>query len=228
MMETESAFVLERCRNDGAVSSPDMAGGVVGYFNNTGAVSRGDDVVRVKDCVNTGSVTTESHNGFVGGVIGGCGIKESRTEISGCVNTGDIVFLDTMESTVEEETSEGKFELARMAGGVIGRVGETIYLSTTGDRHDAVEKKDCNILITDCYSCGGFSLPPEEAHKYSDGENEIVNYCGGIVGTVDMEEGYYTFIENCGYANAERGVGNTALPDAGTRMDAQTILGMVK
>lgn len=226
-MDREAHLTVENCRNDGNLTAKEHIGGIAAYFNNAGNTTRDADVVKVQNCVNTGDLTTESYNSFAGGIVGGFGIKDSQSEISGCVNIGDITFLDTLENAVANESSDGKFELARMAGGIIGRIGDTLYLTTQADKQATIESGKCNIQISDCYSCGSFKLPSEDSHTYNDGKIEIVNYCGGIVGTIDMDEGYYTNIENCGYTNAARGIGNDKLADAGTMVAENVIISKI-
>ena len=181
---------IEKCKNTGAVSVDGAesdskhicdAGGIVGRLSSS---TKYDYPYSVTDCVNSGTVTSDSphDSGGVGGIAGtyygdasgfGWGIETSYNtgNISGACNAGGIAglvkrgmtgsFLKNCYNIGTVSATEAN------AGGIAGKTDQ--YVNTYTSR----------VQLTDCYNAG----------QVSDSTN-----AGGIVGS----ESYTTFT-NCTY-----------------------------
>lgn len=215
---------IEHCSNTGAVSGT-QAGGILGTMVNTRDVKTYSDAgIEISDCRNTGSISTEGLNNCIGGIAGCLGVKGIPTKISDCINTGDL----TIDYTMSQETydSDVAFRLCNMAGGIVGRIGEALYLevvNSDGTDSGFTDAASPVVEISECCSSGNFLYPSDEELKNNEGIPVAVNRVGGIVGTSAASAEYAMRIEDCGFANADRGYGNEQHPDRGVKMSAAEI-----
>lgn len=214
--------VVEGCVNHGVINSPQNAGGIFGF---TGAFLSAEDgencSIAIKDCANHGEIITDSQvNGFIGGIAANWGMGNIQTTITGCTNTGNLTIAN--EETTDDTLNEEKlFTMVRIAGGIIGRIGNGLLLSVDGDAGNDVniQKTDAFITLTDCSNIGNLNVKVGEEYKNVGGEQVYINYFGGIVGNASGENAYSVFVENCSYSNFERGLGNTEYADFGTKIE---------
>ena len=227
------AVNIEGCTNTGDIDAKSNAGGIVcfTYFPSEKNAEGGDAQTSfdIKNCKNSGNITSKSINGFIGGIMAVDGLMGTKVVVSGCDNTGDLSFTDGWAVDAEElsnyvdddgEISEG-FTLSVMAGGIIGRIGQSVFLSTDADTPDAskINAENALVQINDCSSTGKLSyVQPVKGDDVTDEQyNKIMeNYrkvsLGGILGDCSCKGSYSVSFSNCTH-NAERGVGNTDLPD---------------
>lgn len=207
--DINAVVTFENCVNTGKITTPEHAGGIIGIVNNTASLSVSDDAsLKILNCTNKGEIYTHSSNSFIGGIVGGLGTKNLSTEIKGCVNSGTLSVEDIAPSD-ETVNSDKVMSLSRMCGGIIGRIGETLYLSTTADRGNManIDAENAVIKISDCYSDGTFNVPAEDKYKNHKGLNIWDNQIGGIIGNCSAADGFSFSVENCEFTNAERGLG---------------------
>lgn len=218
--DMESKTLIEGCSNTGKISTPITGGGIVGDVNGSGVVTVSPETAfKINKCTNTGEIYTQSSNAFIGGIVGGFGAKGISSEITNCVNSGSLSVEDVAPSA-ETIENDKVMNLARMCGGIVGRIGDTLYLSTSYDYGNAsnVNAEDALLKISECYSSGTFNVPAEDKYKNHEGKNIWDNHLGGIVGNCSAADGYSFLVENCGYANIDRGLGTREYPDVGMKM----------
>ncbi|MDO4343599.1 MAG: hypothetical protein Q4C50_02225 [Eubacteriales bacterium] len=213
---------IESCRNEGAVTGETGAGGILGCAD-CPVKKEGNkkSLLTLKDCSNSGKITVTQINGYLGGIAGSWGMAGIPSTIEGCVNSGEL-FIDNSHLTEEQKTEIAdsvSFTLSRIAGGVIGKIGRSLYLSTDNNGNDAryVNGEDAYFVLRDCHSTGDIHI--NDPKEYQDKTGRIVyrNYIGGIIGNASGEEDYSVQVENCTYSGAERGMGNGDLPDVGEK-----------
>ena len=210
---------IMNCENTGSITSAQNAGGIISFaYNLTKDRGTEDTEILIENCVNSGEIITNSVNSYIGGICGNLGMGNIPTTISGCINKGTLSYLSSApdKETVETDEEE-KFTLSRMAGGIVGRVGYGIFLSVDGDKGNAgnIQKDDAIFKFVDCYNSG--TLNP------TDNEDFYKDYFGGIVGNCSGEDAYSIFVEDCGYANFERGLGNEGYSKIGQKMTEKEI-----
>lgn len=211
LYEPELRLEILQCENTGAISSPKNAGGIVCL---AGTTITYEDVnkstIRVYGCKNSGEIST-SGIGFTGGVFGCYGMANIPTEISNCTNAGTLT-LSKQGPDAETEDAEDQFTLARCTGGIIGRVGYGIYLSTDSDKGAAenVQKKNATYKILNCHNKGRLNVATTH-ELYTD-------YFGGILGNVAAEKEFSFFVEDCTYMYFDRGLGHTEFQDVGEKI----------
>lgn len=227
--ETDMRLSVENCTNEGAIQSTNCAGGILGFSNvllnaevSAENLNISDDTkVIFSGCSNAGDVTVTTSNSMAGGVAGVLGLGYIPTEINNCVNTGNVAidFTLTDEQIAEAQGSDWP-ELHQIGGGIIGRIGDALIL-TTGEgvetSADHVNTADGNILISGCSNTGTISAPDYSFILNKWGMPLYVNYLGGIVGQCSATDGYAFSVENCTYSGADRGLGDTKYPDFGTK-----------
>ena len=207
--DVDGAVNVEGCVNSGKITTPVSGGGIIGIINSTGVLSISEEsVLNVKNCSNVGEIYTTNSNSFIGGIIGGLGLKDVACNVSDCVNSGDLTVED-VEPSKETTESVKEMELSRMCGGIIGRVGDTLLLSTSADRGNTenVNSEKASIKVINCKSTGKFNVPDENKYKYSDGENIYTNHIGGIIGNCSGEDGYAFYVKDCDFTNADKMLG---------------------
>lgn len=227
MFKGEVEASVERCVNSGAVTSSKHAGGILGHTDNTGAFTPENAKLSVIGCRNSGAITGTSSNAFAGGIAANIGMVRVSARIADCVNTGDVMLrIDIDEATIEETlNSPAIFTLSQMVGGIVGRVGKGLMLTTDADAGAArnVGVENALVTIEDCYSTGMVDATDYSAYTDSNGKSIWRNYIGGIVGQASGEDSLSLAVINCGYANAERGLGSTEYGDLGVRMSIEEI-----
>ena len=158
---------IENSTNSGKVTGSDVTvGGFIGWLAN------GGNSTVLTNCTNTGTITGNGNDGYVGGVVGSDDGTSSIT-VSGCINNGTIsgkryiggIFGKTTGSrsslTFSGCTNNGSVTSTRTdddaAGGIIGRfqVDQPLYVT--------------NCTNTGTVKCG---------HNYGGG---IVGYCKGYL-----------------------------------------------
>lgn len=214
------AITMIDCSNTGQIETQAHGGGILGMTDNPTPFNSGSTFQMVH-CTNTGEVSSKSTNGFIGGIIGGYGFNRLDATFEKCTNTGTLVFS---EFTIDEETknSEGTFTLSLIAGGIIGRVGETLLLTTDADEksNDYIGIDDAFVKIVSCFNSGEFNVPNEA-------EDITSNEIGGIVGNVSGDQDFSLTFVDCYYANTERGLGTKVFTDMGTAVSEDKINAMI-
>lgn len=221
---------IENCENTADISSEVGAGGIAcftAYYNTEGTANTS---FTIKNCKNTGSLSSPTTNGYMGGILAVDGFMQTKTEIDGCENSGTISFTEPWimgEADLKTENEEGEkedaslFTLSVMGGGIVGRIGEAVMLSTDADKpaESEVNKEGALVMISNCTSTGTLSYEePQKGDGVTDEEFEEAKEnhwkasMGGILGDCSCTNGYSVNFENCTY-NTERGIGNTDLPD---------------
>lgn len=208
--DVSAQIQIENCANEGEIGSKDSAGGMIGCLTGTISTLSEDAEIRINDCVNHGKIITYSGNTYIGGIIGGHGVEEIPTTIYSCVNVGDL----EVNSSISEGESTGAtgITLTNMCGGIVGRVGETLFLSTDMDHGSDVNinKDDAVVKIENCFNMGQFQV--------SEDDKVYCYQIGGIIGNCSAEDGCSVQVTDCGYANAERGLGTLKYSDVGIKM----------
>lgn len=221
---------IENCENTADVSSELAAGGIACFTAYYNTDEKANTSFSVKNCKNSGNISSSTTNGYIGGILAVDGFMRTKTEIDGCENSGNLSFTKPWimgDADLKKENEQGEkedadlFTLSVMGGGIVGRIGESVMLSLDADNSDAdeINKKDALVTISNCTNTGALSY--EEPQK-GDGVTEeefqkaVKEYwkasMGGILGDCSCTNGYSVGFENCTYS-AERGIGNTDLPD---------------
>jgi hypothetical protein len=221
-------LTIDNCKNEGELKVAVNGGGIVGIFNDDAVTNKSGVIsVEVSNSVNTGNITSDNINGFIGGIVGGCGLSNTDTTIANCGNSGNLTYNETEVDEETTEIEESKLELRRMAGGIVGRVGEVLYLSTTSDKKaaDTINDENAKIKIQNCYNSCSFEAPDENEYVYKNDNTAVVqNDIGAIVGNASGDDGYAFLCENCKYAKADKGLGsNDYNTDIGTKADETEI-----
>lgn len=208
---------VEGCANSGTIESPLSAGGILSYADLPVSVEvEGTTALTIRDCTNSGEIIVNGENGYVGGIAGCWGMEAVNASFEGCVNTGTI----TMNNTApEQEALEGSngFVISRICGGIIGRVGSGLLLTTDSDEGSAehVNGASAWLTIRDCSSTGALNVADTEEYTNANGDVIRKNYFGGIVGNTCGEAGFALKAEGCTYSGFDRGLGNEEYPDLG-------------
>ena len=102
--------------------------------------------------------------------------------------------------------------VSRIAGGIVGRVGEGLLLTTDNDEADNknIQATDAVLKITNSKNTGKLEVVDVDAQN-------IKNWFGGIIGNTCGEDGFSVLVENCTYTGFDRGLGNEDLNDVGTK-----------
>lgn len=222
---------VENCENTANIIATDHVGGILCFTSfYKSEDGNANTSFEMKNCKNSGNLSVSTTNGYVGGILGVDGFMKTKTKISDCENSGDISFTKAWvmgEEDLKTEDEKGKkedaeiFTLSVMGGGIVGRIGEAVLLSVDADKSDAKEinKKDALVTISNCKSTGtlnyeepqmGEGVTEEEYQKAK--EEKWKASMGGILGDCSCRDGYSVNFKNCTY-RAERGLGNTDLPD---------------
>ncbi len=210
-MPANTSILVEDCENTGNIASSLNAGGIISYMDMPVCLEMGKNVeITVKGCNNSGSVTTDKVNGYIGGILANWGMKDISTVIDNCTNSGNLSITAAADGITEDE--EKIMTISRIAGGIVGRVGEGLLLTTDHDTADNknVQSDKAVLRITDSHSTGELSVVNENAEFYK-------NWFGGIIGNTCGEDGFSVYVEDCTYTGFERGLGNEDLTDVGTK-----------
>ena len=215
------------CVNKGAVETDYMGGGITGTMICTLKEEDSKAVtVSYKDDRSSADILCNNSNAFIGGIAGNLGLPYGKTTVTGCAAEGSVTFKDIAPDEETVKLEKGRMEFARMSGGIVGRIGAGLYLSTTGEKlpEKAGTDENANIRIESCYSTITFDAPDESKYTYSyDGKPIFLNRFGGIIGCYSGDDGFDYYVTGSEYANAERGLGNEELTDVGTKTDEASI-----
>ena len=208
---SNSHIVIEECENTGEINTTLHAGGIISFMDMPVSLDMGKNLsVSISDCKNSGKITTGSTNGYIGGILGNWGMKDIPTVLSECTNSGTLSITAAADKMTEEEAKI--MTISRIAGGIVGRVGRGLLLTTDHDesKEKNVQAKNAVLKITDCKNTGKKEIVNENAPFYQ-------NWFGGIIGNTSAENGFSVLVENCTYTGFERGLGNESLPDVGIK-----------
>ena len=217
--------LVEECTNSGSIETQLNAGGIVSYADAAVLLELSDETaVTIRNCQNTGNLVTNGENGYVGGIAGNLGFATIDTLIENCTNLGNIHMNN---QAPDEETLNSKkiFTISRICGGIVGRIGPGLLLTTDSDEADPgnLNGEDSWIRLVDCGSAGAITANDEKEYTNPDGEELYTNYFGGIVGNWCGEKEFSLTVQDCVYANAERGLGDDQMPDVGKSVSADQI-----
>ena len=219
MNDLDSRITVDGCENSGTVKAPLNAGGIFGWTGSDVSMkTSASTAFEIKNCVNSGSVITENFNGFVGGIAANWGMNNIKTTFSGCSNSGELA-INAADFDEETTESEAIFTLSRIIGGIVGRVGSGIFLTTDSDevKENNINKEDAVITFEDCSNTGKYSVSDEKAYEHESGKAVYENCFGGIIGNTCGEKEFSINVKDCTYSNFERGLGDAELPDVGTK-----------
>lgn len=225
--DTDIKINLEKCTNNGKIVTSSCGGGIIGFSDNTTALSTADSTeMSIKGCINNGDVYTSSSNAYIGGVAGNIGLAGVKTVLTDCANTGSLEFKDTApDDKTKNAQADERFQLTRMCGGIIGRAGFGLVLVADSSKgnDEEINKDNAYIHISNCYSNGKFIVPDEEKYLNDDGTPIYTNVIGGIIGSCTGESEFSVNVTDCGYCNTKRGMGEDSFKNVGTEMSENDI-----
>lgn len=210
---SDSNIVIEECNNSGNITSGLNAGGIISFMDMPVCLEMGKNIsVSITNCVNSGKITTNVINGYIGGILGNWGMADVATTIEKCTNNGTLSITAEADKMTDEETEI--MTVSRIAGGIVGRVGSGLLLTTDSDNADDknVQSADAVLKIKDSKNTGALQVVNADAENYK-------NWFGGIIGNTCGEDGFSVLAENCTYTGFDRGLGNETLTDVGTKVD---------
>lgn len=208
---SDGNITVDGCKNSGSISSPLNAGGIVCFMDMPVVTKLGKNVsASITNCANSGNITSAKTNGYIGGILGNWGLKDIPTSIDKCTNSGTLAITALADNMTAEDADV--MTVSRIAGGIIGRIGPGLLLTTDSDNANDknVQAKNAVLKITDCINTGKPEITNINAEFYK-------NWFGGIVGNTCAEDGFSFSADNCTYSNFDRGLGNDTLPDVGTK-----------
>ena len=204
-------MTIKNCRNEGSVtvSTSSMAGGLIGYFVATSAVSVPG--LAIEGCSNAGTVTittSSMRNTFAAGLIGFSYVY-TNLALSRCYNEGEItivsdagdaysggllgnIYVEVLSwnalsdavLSIKDCYNTGKVSSSGAAvacsGGIISRI--------TPFDHDPFFALS---TISNCYSIGQVTASVSSGNRYS----------GGIIGYAQNTTQFKVVITNCYYLN---------------------------
>lgn len=207
---SDCSTVIKNCENKGTVTTTVYAGGIVSFMDMpVGEV--GDDVtIKISGCSNSGDICSASLNGYIGGILGNWGMKNVPTTVENCNNSGDLI-INASGTTVTEDDNE-VMTISRIAGGIVGRVGGGLLLTTDHDSPSDknVQASNAVLKISKCENSGTI-IVPEESSEY------VKDWFGGIIGNTNAEDGFSVSVKDCSYSGFDRGLGNKDFSDVGTK-----------
>lgn len=124
------------------------------------------------------------------------------------------------EEEIQESLDDGfVMTISQMAGGIIGRIGEGLLLTTDNDDGNAsnVNADNAWVIFSNCHSSGVLETTDYSEYRTEDDQQVWKNYVGGIIGNTCAEDAYSCRVENCTYTGADRGLGNEEYPDVGQK-----------
>ncbi len=202
-------ITLRNCTNEGTITAPTAVGGMVGIMANpTNAKETKDCAVVLTHNENTGNLASATSTGIIGGMVGIYGMAHIDAEIAHNTASGTIVF-DQIQMDLEgiAPETDSTFALTRIAGGMIGRLGYGLFLSTDQDAKDFaanLNSADAPIVITDCHSQMAVSAV---------GLDDIVtDEFGGILGNYSGDDEFEVRVEQCTYENMDTMLGTVVEP----------------
>lgn len=208
---SDSNIVIDNCENTGSITSALNAGGIISFMDMPVCLEMGDGVsISISNCVNSGNVTIEKVNGYIGGILGNWGMANVATTIDKCSNSGTLAITAAADSMTDKDAEI--MTVSRIAGGVVGRVGSGLLLTTDSDKADEknIQSANADLKITNCKNTGKLDVVNIDAENYK-------NWFGGIIGNTCGEDGFAIFVDKCTYTGFDRGLGNENLTDIGTK-----------
>ena len=196
---------IEGCENTGSITSPLNAGGIVSYMDMPVCLEMGKNLsISISNCKNSGNITTNTVNSYIGGILGNFGMENIPTTVDQCENTGNLAITAAADNMTEEDAKI--MTVSRIAGGIIGRVGSGLLLTTDSDEADSknIQSENAVLKITGCNNTGALEVVNENAPFYK-------NWFGGIVGNTCGEDGFSLLIENCSFTGIEKALGNDGI-----------------
>lgn len=205
-------ITVSGCVNEGGISSGLNAGGIVSFMDAPNYTpDSGDDMqFAIENCTSTGNISVSSNNGYVGGIAGNWGMKYISTTISNCKASGELrITAPVVERDPDDDIN---MTISRIIGGIVGRAGEGLLLTTDHDKASDknIQAKDAVLKISNCTSTCTMVVNEPGAEEYTD-------YIGGVIGNASAADGFSILVTKCTYSGADRGLGNTDLPDVGTK-----------
>lgn len=197
---------ITSCKNTGTVTGTMSVGGIVGEANNF----NNHWCMRIENCTNTGEVTSLTE-GNVGGIAGNWGMGGVPSIIETCTNTGRLFINNRVliEEQRKEIENSKTFTLSRIIGGIVGKVGKGLYLSTDNDEKSAkyINSENAFFQIIHCKNTGEIEINDPEEYKDQTGKIVYRNYIGGILGNASGEKEYSVRVEDCSYLGTEYEIG---------------------
>ena len=207
----QSVITIDGCTNSGDINTTLSAGGIISYMDMPICLSMdGEIAISVANCTNNGDISSSALNGYIGGILGNWGMKDIPTTVDNCTNKGTLAITKATDGMTDEEAET--MTVSRIAGGIVGRVGEGLLLTTDNDEADNknIQATDAVLKITNSKNTGKLEVVDVDAQN-------IKNWFGGIIGNTCGEDGFSVLVENCTYTGFDRGLGNEDLNDVGTK-----------
>lgn len=207
----QSVITIDGCTNSGDINTTLSAGGIISYMDMPICLSMdGEIAISVANCTNNGDISSSALNGYIGGILGNWGMKDIPTTVANCTNIGTLAITKATDGMTDEEVEI--MTVSRIAGGIVGRVGEGLLLTTDNDEADNknIQATDAVLKITNSKNTGKLEVVDVDAQN-------IKNWFGGIIGNTCGEDGFSVLVENCTYTGFDRGLGNEDLNDVGTK-----------
>ena len=207
------------CINEGTIKSPSNAGGIFCFTDAPVILNNANGTeVSVIECKNSGEIISESVNSYIGGISGNWGMKNIPTTFDGCINNGTLSYFTEAPSKTDLNYDE-PMTLSRIVGGIIGRVGEGLLLTTDNDtgKDKNIQNGIAVIKIKNCSNTGSLNVTDMEEYMNTEGEKFYENYFGGIIGNTCGEKSFSVYVEECTYSGFDRGLGNEDFFDIGIK-----------
>ena len=207
----QSVITIDGCTNSGDINTTLSAGGIISYMDMPICLSMdGEIAISVANCTNNGDISSSALNGYIGGILGNWGMKDIPTTVDNCTNIGTLAITKATDGMTDEEAEI--MTVSRIAGGIVGRVGEGLLLTTDNDEADNknIQATDAVLKITNSKNTGKLEVVDVDAQN-------IKNWFGGIIGNTCGEDGFSVLVGNCTYTGFDRGLGNEDLNDVGTK-----------
>lgn len=203
---------LEGCSNEGTVTAPLCAGGIVGSaYDPVQKDGNGNCSLEMQKCSNSGEITVLQINGYLGGIAGNWGMGGVPSIIETCTNTGRLFINNRVliEEQRKEIENSKTFTLSRIIGGIVGKVGKGLYLSTDNDEKSAkyINSENAFFQIIHCKNTGEIEINDPEEYKDQTGKIVYRNYIGGILVNASGEKEYSVRVEDCSYLGTEYEIG---------------------
>lgn len=235
--EIDLRLTIEDCTNTGAITSQSNAGGILCFTTSMmGVTAENSEIsdtsaVTLRGCVNTGEILGQSSNSYVGGIAAVFSAEGIPALFENCVNTGDVCLTFSMTEEEIQDTLESDvtFTITQMVGGIVGRLGEGLLLTTDLDEGSAanINAENAMIVFRNCCSSGHLTTVDYSGYVTDEGRQIWRSDVGGIIGNTCAEDAYAFLADACGYANAERGLGMEEFPDVGEKMSEDEILSKI-
>jgi len=208
---SNSKIVIESCENTGSIASLLNAGGIISFMDMPVCLKMGDGVtVSISNCMNSGDITIDKLNGYIGGILGNWGMANVATVVDKCTNSGTLSITAAADKATDKDMQI--MTVSRIAGGIVGRVGSGLLSTTDSDKAEEknIQSANADLKITNSNNTGKLHVVNMDAENYK-------NWFGGIIGNTCGEDGFAVLVENCTYTGFDRGLGNEDLTDIGTK-----------